>query len=44
MEGTTLYKRITLVVEACAIAKDFYPVFPPDKNVDEVITWLESRS
>ena len=35
-----LYKRITLVVEACRIAKVFYPVFPPDKNVDEVIAWL----
>jgi len=44
VEGTTLYKRITLVVEACAIAKVFYPVFPPDKNVDEVIAWLEMRT
>ena len=42
--GATLYKRITLVVEACAIAKAFYPVFPPDKNVDEVIAWLEARA
>ena len=40
VEGVTLYKRITLVVEACAIAKVFYPVFPPDKNADEVVAWL----
>jgi peroxiredoxin (alkyl hydroperoxide reductase subunit C) len=40
----TLYKRITLVVEACAIAKVFYPVFPPDKSVDEVIAWLGART
>ncbi len=43
VEGTTLYKRITLVVEACAIVKAFYPVFPPDKNADEVVAWLQAR-
>jgi peroxiredoxin len=43
VEGVTLYKRITLVAEACAIAKVFYPVFPPDKNAEEVVAWLESR-
>jgi peroxiredoxin len=42
--GMTLYKRITLVVEACAIAKVFYPVFPPDKNAEEVVAWLRSRA
>ena len=44
VEGVTLYRRITLVAEACAIAKAFYPVFPPDKNVEEVIAWLGSRA
>jgi peroxiredoxin len=42
-EGMTLYKRITLVVEGCAVAKVFYPVFPPDKNAEEVVAWLRSR-
>ena len=42
--GMTLYKRITLVVEACAIAKVFYPVFPPDRNAEEVVAWLRSRA
>ena len=42
--GMTLYKRITLVVEACAIAKVFYPVFPPDKSAGEVVAWLRSRA
>src|SRR5215217_6598080 len=41
VEGVTMYKRITLIVEACAIAKVFYPVFPPDKNAEEVLAWLE---
>ena len=44
VEGVTLYKRITLVAEACAIAKVFYPVFPPDKNAEEVVAWLEARA
>jgi peroxiredoxin len=44
VEGMTLYKRITLVVEACAIAKVFYPVFPPDKNAQEVVAWLRDRT
>ena len=40
----TLYKRTTLVVEACAIAKVFYPVFPPDRNAEEVVAWLQTRA
>jgi peroxiredoxin len=43
VEGLTLYKRMALVVEACAIAKVFYPVFPPDRNAADVLAWLESR-
>jgi peroxiredoxin len=43
-EGLTLYKRMALVVEACAIAKVFYPVFPPDRNAADVLAWLESRA
>ena len=42
-EGATLYKRITLVAEACAVAKVFYPVFPPDRNAEEVVGWLRGR-
>jgi peroxiredoxin len=42
--GMRLYKRITLVVEACAVAKAFYPVFPPDKNAEELVAWLRERA
>jgi peroxiredoxin len=42
-EGLTLYKRVTLVVEACAISKVFYPVFPPNQNAAEVVAWLSGR-
>jgi peroxiredoxin len=41
-EGQTLYKRVTLVFEAGRVAKVFYPVFPPDKNAEEVLAWLGS--
>jgi peroxiredoxin len=43
VEGRTLYKRLALVVEACAVERVFYPVFPPDENAAEVLSWLESR-
>ena len=41
-EGATLYRRLTLVVEEGRIAKVFYPVFPPDRNAEEVLAWLDS--
>jgi peroxiredoxin len=41
-EGDTLYKRLTLVFEGGRVAKVFYPVFPPDKNAEEVVAWLAS--
>jgi peroxiredoxin len=40
--GMTLFKRMALVVDDGAISKVFYPVFPPDKNAEEVIAWLKS--
>jgi peroxiredoxin len=41
--GMTLFKRMALVIDDGAIVKVFYPVFPPDKNAEEVIAWLRSR-
>jgi len=38
--GTTLIKRLTLIVGEGQIEKVFYPVFPPDQNAEEVLTWL----
>jgi peroxiredoxin/G:T/U-mismatch repair DNA glycosylase len=40
VEGTCLYRRLTLVAEAALIVKTFYPVFPPDRNAAEVLAWL----
>jgi peroxiredoxin len=41
-EGARLYKRVTLILESGYIAKVFYPVFPPDRNAEEVLAWLGS--
>jgi peroxiredoxin len=38
--GMTLLKRMALVIDDGTIAKVFYPVFPPDKNAEEVVAWL----
>ena len=43
VEGLTLYKRVTLVAERGRIVKIFYPVFPPDRNAEEVLAWMSSR-
>jgi peroxiredoxin len=40
--GMTLYKRVTLVFQEGRIAQVFYPVFPPDRNAEEVLAWLAS--
>lgn len=42
--GMELYKRLTLIVEDGWIQKVFYPVFPPDQNAEEVLTWLQQNS
>jgi peroxiredoxin len=38
--GMTLLRRMALVIDDGTIVKVFYPVFPPDKNAEEVIAWL----
>ena len=43
VEGMILLKRLTLIANGGLIEKVFYPVFPPNKNAQEVIDWL-SRS
>jgi peroxiredoxin len=41
--GMTLFKRMALVIDDATISKVFYPVFPPDKNAEEVVAWLRDR-
>jgi peroxiredoxin len=41
--GMTLLKRMALVIDDGTILKAFYPVFPPDKNAEEVVAWLSTQ-
>jgi peroxiredoxin len=41
--GMTLLKRMALIIDDGVISKVFYPVFPPDKNAEEVIAWLRNQ-
>ncbi len=43
VENKELFKRLTLIVKDSAIVKVFYPVFPPDENPDNVISWLQTN-
>ena len=38
-----LLKRLTLVIDCGLIEHVFYPVFPPDQNAGEVLSWLAAR-
>ena len=43
VENMKLIKRITLILSNNKIIKYFYPVFPPDKNVNDVIKFLVNK-
>ncbi|MGG1660982.1 peroxiredoxin [Brevibacillus sp. NRS-1366] len=43
VEGMTLIKRLTLIIDNGRIEHVFYPVFPPERNATDVIAWLSSR-
>jgi peroxiredoxin len=40
VEHMTLIRRLTMIIDDAVITKVFYPVFPPDQNVELVIDWL----
>jgi peroxiredoxin len=42
--GSRLIKRLTLVAVDGVIRKVFYPVFPPDRDAENVVEWLANRS
>jgi peroxiredoxin len=35
-------KRVTLIARDGKIVKHFYPVFPPDKNAEDVVAWFQN--
>jgi peroxiredoxin len=42
VHGMTLYRRLTFVASKGRIEKVFYPVFPPDRNAEEVERYLKA--
>jgi peroxiredoxin len=44
VEGMTLIKRLTLVIDDGRIETVFYPVFPPGENAQVVIGWLRRET
>ena len=42
VDGMTLIKRMAWVIDDGVITKVFYPVFPPDRNAEEVVAWLQA--
>jgi len=38
--GMRLYRRLTLIARDGRIERVFYPVFPPERNADDVLAWL----
>ena len=43
VDGMTLVKRLTLIIDDGAIETVFYPVFPPDADAANVAAWLRER-
>ena len=36
-------KRLTLIIEKKIVKKVFYPIYPIDKHVDDIIVWLKEN-
>ncbi|MFE3755700.1 MerR family transcriptional regulator [Nocardia tengchongensis] len=43
VDGTRLYKRLTLVIRDGVIEHVCYPVFPPDRHAAELLRWLHDK-
>jgi peroxiredoxin len=44
VDGMRLTKRMAWVIDDGVITHVFYPVFPPDKNAEEVAAWLRGAA
>ncbi len=43
VQGMRLIKRLTFITFDGVIRKVFYPVFPPDRNANDVVQWLRGN-
>lgn len=44
VEGSDLYKRVTLIARGGVIEHVRYPVFPPNEDAIDTLRWLQTRS
>lgn len=44
IDNKQLIKRLTIIAKNGTIQHVFYPVFPPDKNAEDVINWLKQHA
>jgi peroxiredoxin len=42
--GETRLNRLTMILDDGVVRHVFYPVFPPDRNADDVVAWLRSNA
>ena len=42
--GETLIKRLAIIADDGLIETVFYPVFPPDRNAQDVLDWLHAHA
>ena len=43
VDSAVYIKRLTLIVDNYKIVKVFYPVFPSDKHINDVLNWLKEN-
>ena len=43
IKNLVFIKRLTLIIKQSVIIKVFYPIFPPDLHIYEVLDWLEKN-
>jgi peroxiredoxin len=43
VDGEVLLKRFAMVVDDAMASRVFYPVFPPDRNAEEVVAWIRGH-
>lgn len=43
VQSMRLLKRLTLIIRDGVVEHIFYPVFPPDRNAQEVVDWLTTH-
>ena len=40
VQSMPLLKRLALIIRDGVVEHVFYPVFPPDENAQQVVSWL----